>query len=116
MTAKARLEALGMWEGHAVKEGRRYLIDDKAVSAFSEHYQPRERPARSTQGARDGAETAAPSCPSAETGELIAELRDMVAYLKDRLAEKDDLAAKQLAEKDEQIARRDDQISQLISR
>ena len=111
VTAKARLESLGMWEGHTEKDGRRYIIDDEAVAAFAAHYRPGERRARA------GKAMEADPVPSADApSRASAELRAMVAYLKDRLAEKDDLAAKQLAEKDEQIARRDDQISQLISR
>jgi len=118
VTAKARLESLGMWEGHTEKDGRRYIIDDEAVAAFAAHYRPGERRARAGKAMEaDPVPSAdAPSRASAESEALVAELRAMVAYLKDRLAEKDDLAAKQLAEKDEQIARRDDQISQLISR
>ena len=113
ITAKNRLVSLGLFDGHVVKEGRAFVIDDYAVEEFGNHFEKggakRGRPAGSKNIARPEAIPAAPE-------ELIAELRETVEFLKEQLAQKDDLCSKQLAEKDEQIARRDDQISQLIAK
>ena len=113
VTAKTRLVNLGVWDGHAEKQGRAYLIDDEAVEEFAKHYEPA---APKAQPAKHAEAAATPVVVSQSSEELVAELRDMVEDLKQQLAQKDDLASKQLAEKDEQIARRDDQISQLISK
>lgn len=110
VTAKNRLIALNLFDEHAHKEGRAFVIDDYAVEEFAKHYAPVERVACGSGDA------VAPAAVSVSNDQLIDELRDMVEYLKAQLAQKDDLAAKQLAEKDEQIARRDEQISQLIAK
>ena len=106
ITAKNRLVSLGLFDGHVVKEGRAFVIDDYAVEEFGNHFEK--------GGAKRGRPR--PEAIPAATEELIAELRETVEFLKEQLAQKDDLCSKQLAEKDEQIARRDDQISQLIAK
>lgn len=113
VTAKSRLVSLGLFDDHAVKQGRAFSIDDYAVEEFAKHY---EKAAKRTN--KVAAKVASASSPTAagEQQELVAELRSTIEFLKKQLAQKDDICSKQLAEKDEQIARRDEQISQLIAK
>lgn len=106
VTAKARLVSAGLWDGHAHKEGRMFVIDDEAVEELDrllvgddQHF---HAPGSGRLRVRSGY--------ASDSDVLIAELRETVAYLKQQIDEKD----KQIARRDEQIARRDEQINRLI--
>lgn len=115
VTAKSRLVNLGLFDGHATKQGRAFIIDDEAVEELAKHYAKRG-PKRGHSAGSNADASAQVAQATAAQEELIAELRSTIDFLKQQLADKDSICARQLAEKDEQIARKDEQISQLIAK
>lgn len=115
VTAKSRLVNLGLFDKHATKQGRAFIIDDEALEEFAKHYSKKGPGYGRAAGSRSEASVQVAQASAAQEA-LIAELRSTIEFLKQQLADKDDICARQLAEKDEQIARKDEQISQLIAK